>query len=180
MPLPGGGGSTTVDGGGGGGLDSMLQFGAFQWKFCLIFWVANLFAESAWYSAVSASLQPDARQLAQANRLANIIGNAAGGYGRRVLLGSGARAGSLMVYCAFTRLARGRTSDSTSGIWAGELRRAGGLGRMGAASCTGDFGYHAAHSPLSRHACVCSFAHLRAACPPRWSPTDRETSATSR
>lgn len=35
------------------GLDSMLQFGGFQRRFCATFWVANLFAESAWYSAVS-------------------------------------------------------------------------------------------------------------------------------
>jgi MFS family permease len=38
---------------GPGGLDAMLTFGAFQVRFCLIFWLANLFAESAWYSAVS-------------------------------------------------------------------------------------------------------------------------------
>lgn len=35
------------------GLDSMLCFGSFQVRFCAMFWFANLFAESAWYSAVS-------------------------------------------------------------------------------------------------------------------------------
>ena len=37
----------------GSGLDSILKFGAFQLRFCVIFWLANLFAESAWYGAVS-------------------------------------------------------------------------------------------------------------------------------
>ena len=34
-------------------VDAIFKFGAFQVRFCLIFWLANLFAESAWYSAVS-------------------------------------------------------------------------------------------------------------------------------
>ena len=37
----------------GSGLDSILKFGRFQVRFCVIFWLANLFAESAWYGAVS-------------------------------------------------------------------------------------------------------------------------------
>ena len=38
------------------GLDSMLRFGAFQVRFCAMFWFANLFAESAWYRSVHCDL----------------------------------------------------------------------------------------------------------------------------